>query len=597
MAKYSVNNYSVDTLLSWIDSGEIAIPEIQRPFVWDASKVRDLIDSLYKGYPVGYIITWKNPDVKLKDGTLSSGKKVLIDGQQRITALSAAVNGLPVIDNTYKKIRIKIGFNPLKEAFEVCNPAIEKDIQWIPDISVVFKSDFNMFSFITDYANANDINPAEISNVISNLNSIRSNNIGVIDLSSTLDIETVTDIFIRINSKGVVLSQADFAMSKISANSVFGGDIIRKTVDYFCHLKQRPMDIEMIERNDVEFSKTEQFSKIKWICTETDDIYVPTYNDVLRVAFTSQFLRGRLSDLVSLLSGRNFETREFLEEIARDSFDKLQQGVMKFVNQTNFKRYLMIVKSTGIIDQKLIRSQNVLNFGYILYILLKDKDVDSNIIEKVVRKWIVLSILTGRYSGSPESIFDYDIKRFNQAEDPRDYLNNVEAGELSDAYWNNILVTKLDTSVASSPFFNLFLMAQIKSQDNGFLSESIKVQTLIEERGDVHHLFPKKFLQRNGFNNRSQYNQIANYAYTQSEVNIKIKDDAPNVYMKRVLDQLITKQSDICAITDEEVLRENLRCNCIPDGFENYDINDFQEFLQKRRLLMAKKIEEYYKSL
>lgn len=597
MAKYSVNNYSVDTLLSWIDSGEIAIPEIQRPFVWDASKVRDLIDSLYKGYPVGYIITWKNPDVKLKDGTLSSGKKVLIDGQQRITALTAAVNGLPVIDNTYKKIRIKIGFNPLKEAFEVCNPAIEKDIQWIPDISVVFKSDFNMFSFITDYANANDINPAEISNVISTLNSIRSNNIGVIDLSSTLDIETVTDIFIRINSKGVVLSQADFAMSKISANSVFGGDIIRKTVDYFCHLKQRPMDIEMIERNDVEFSKSEQFSKIKWICTETDDIYVPTYNDVLRVAFTSQFLRGRLSDLVSLLSGRNFETREYLEEIAKDSFDKLQQGVMKFINQTNFKRYLMIVKSTGIIDQKLIRSQNVLNFGYILYILLKDKDIDSNIIEKVVRKWIVLSILTGRYSGSPESIFDYDIKRFNQAEDPRDYLNNVEAGELSDAYWNNILVTKLDTSVASSPFFNLFLMAQIKSQDNGFLSESIKVQALIEERGDVHHLFPKKFLQRNGFNNRSQYNQIANYVYTQSEVNIKIKDDAPNVYMKRVLDQLITKQPDICAITDEEVLKENLRHSCIPEGFENYDINDFQEFLQKRRLLMAKKIEEYYKEL
>lgn len=597
MAKYSVNNYSVDTLLSWIDSGEIAIPEIQRPFVWDASKVRDLIDSLYKGYPVGYIITWKNPDVKLKDGTLSSGKKVLIDGQQRITALTAAVNGLPVIDNTYKKIRIKIGFNPLKEAFEVCNPAIEKDIQWIPDISVVFKSDFNMFSFITDYANANDINPAEISNVISTLNSIRSNNIGVIDLSSTLDIETVTDIFIRINSKGVVLSQADFAMSKISANSVFGGDIIRKTVDYFCHLKQRPMDIEMIERNDVEFSKTEQFSKIKWICTETDDIYVPTYNDVLRVSFTSQFLRGRLSDLVSLLSGRNFETREYLEEIAKDSFDKLQQGVMKFINQTNFKRYLMIVKSTGIIDQKLIRSQNVLNFGYILYILLKDKDIDSNIIEKVVRKWIVLSILTGRYSGSPESIFDYDIKRFNQAEDPRDYLNNVEAGELSDAYWNNILVTKLDTSVASSPFFNLFLMAQIKSQDNGFLSESIKVQALIEERGDVHHLFPKKFLQRNGFNNRSQYNQIANYVYTQSEVNIKIKDDAPNVYMKRVLDQLITKQPDICAITDEEVLKENLRHSCIPEGFENYDINDFQEFLQKRRLLMAKKIEEYYKEL
>ena len=74
MAQYSVNNYSVDNIISWINSGEIAIPEMQRPFVWDSTKVRDLIDSLYKGYPIGYIIIWKNPDVKLKDGTLSIGQ-------------------------------------------------------------------------------------------------------------------------------------------------------------------------------------------------------------------------------------------------------------------------------------------------------------------------------------------------------------------------------------------------------------------------------------------------------------------------------------------------------------------------------------------
>lgn len=119
----------------------------------------------------------------------------------------------------------------------------------------------------------------------------------------------------------------------------------------------------------------------------------------------------------------------------------------------------MIVKSTGIISHAMIRSQNVLNFGYALYLLLHSKGEDASIIEKVVRRWIVLTILTGRYSGSPESTFDYDIKRF-QANNPIEFLEHTEAGELSDAFWNNILVTKLNTSVASSPMFHVFLMAQ-----------------------------------------------------------------------------------------------------------------------------------------
>lgn len=108
MARYSVNNYTVETLLSNIKSGSITIPEMQRPFVWDSSKVRDLVDSLYKGFPVGYIIVWQNPDVKLKDGTKSSGKKVLIDGQQRITAMAAAIVGQEVLDGHYKWKRISM---------------------------------------------------------------------------------------------------------------------------------------------------------------------------------------------------------------------------------------------------------------------------------------------------------------------------------------------------------------------------------------------------------------------------------------------------------------------------------------------------------
>lgn len=596
MAKYSVNNHSVDNIISWISSGEIAIPEMQRPFVWETSKVRDLMDSLYKGYPVGYLIIWKNPDVKLKDGTLSSGKKIVIDGQQRITALTAAIAGKDVVNQQYKKVRIKISFNPIDEKFEVFNPAIEKDSKYINDISEVFKPDFNSFNFAVKYGKLNNVNPADVSNTITKLTAIKNNSIGVIDLDSDLDIETVTDIFIRINSKGTVLSQADFAMSKISSNEKYGGDVIRKTIDYFCHLNQRPMDLEAIKENDKEFAKLDEFNKIKWIVNNADDIYSPAYTDILRVAFTSQFYRGKLSDLVNLLSGRNFETRDYEEEIAEESYRKLNEGVLKFVNKTNYDRYMMILNSAGIIDSSLIRSDNALNFGYALFILLRDKGIDSNKIETIVRKWLVLSVLTGRYSGSPESMFDYDIKRFN-LNDPGEYLKSVELGQLSDAYWDHILPERLNTSVSSSPYFKLYLMAQVHSHDKGFLSKDISIEALIANRGDIHHLFPKKYLQNNGHNLRNDYNQIANYVMTQSEINIRIKDDAPNVYMKKVLNQIDNQDPYIGAITTKEGLEESFKQNCIPEEFVNYTVDHYFDFLHKRRYLMAQKIKEYYFSL
>lgn len=598
--KYEVNNSSVESILAWIKQGEIAIPEIQRPFVWDASKVRDLIDSLYKGYPVGYIITWKNPDVKLKDGTLASGKKVLIDGQQRITALTAAIVGQEVIGSNYKKKRIKIAFNPVEEVFEVSNPAIQKNSQWIDDISTIFRSDFSIWSFMPQYCSSNNIEHSQsdkVGKVIDRLLQIKNSRLGIIDLSHNLDIEVVTEIFIRINSKGVVLSQADFVMSKISSNEVYGGDVIRKTIDYFCHLAQNPVDFEDIKSNDIDFVNTYNFNAIKWIAKVNEELYVPSYTDLLRVAFTSKFSRGKLSDLVSLLSGRDFETREYKDEIAKESFDRLHKGVLSFVNETNFKRYIMIVKSAGIVDSSLIRSQNVLNFGYILYLTLKDRGMVASKIENIVRRWIVISILTGRYSSSPESAFDYDIKKFNESEDIEAFVKNVEDGELSDAFWSNSLVTKLNTSVSSSPYFKVFLISQIKMGYKGFLSKDIDVRTLIEQRGDVHHIFPKNYLQNNGVNNKGQYNQIANYVYMQSEINIKIKDKSPKVYFNELKDQCEKGNLVYGNIESMDSLKENLKQSAIPEDIFDMDAKDYQLFLTKRRTLMANEIKKYYKSL
>ena len=457
MQKYSVNQHLIETLLTWVKSGEIAIPEIQRPFVWDSSKVRDLMDSLYQGFPIGYVIAWRNPNVRLKDGSMSEGKKILIDGQQRVTALTAAILGEYVIDKTYKRVKIKIAFNPILQKFEVQNPAILKDVSWLPNISEAINGEVSILKLVRNYLAQNpDADEDVVEKSFTNLINIPKKQIGIIELAHDLDIETVTEIFIRINSKGVVLSQADFAMSKIASNTDYNGNILRKAIDYFCHLAISPEFYKHIEDNDKEFAKTEFFQKMKWLKSETEDLYDPTYTDMIRVAFTSQFNRGKLSDLVSLLSGRNFETRSFEDEIAEQSFAKFKTGVMNFMNETNFKRFLMIIKSAGFISPKLIRSQNALNFAYILYLKLKELNVNSVAIESYVRRWFVYSVLTGRYSGSAESFFDFDIKQISNR--PFDeYLKEKEEGELSEAFWNASLPQSLDTSVASSPYFNVFL--------------------------------------------------------------------------------------------------------------------------------------------
>ena len=580
MAQFDVNSTSVENIISSIKAGDIAIPEIQRPFVWDATKVRDLMDSLYKGFPVGYIIVWKNPDIRLKDGKISYGKKILIDGQQRITAIQAAIVGQEVVDASYKKKRITIAFNPIEETFEVCNPAIRKNIRWISDIADVFDVGFDAWEFVNQYCEANGITgkQSDINKTIMKLMAIKGINLGVTELSQSLTIDEVTDIFIRINSQGVVLSQADFAMSKISSDDKYGGSIIRKMIDYFCHFMRRPSDSEAIIANDNDFVSSPVLNKIKWIAEEQDDVYVPSYTDVLRVSFTHKFRRGKIADLVSLLSGRNFETRENLESIAQESFAKLREGVEAFVNKTNFQRYLMIVKSLGIVDASMVRSQNVLNFGYILYLSLKEQNFKPAKIESLVRRWIVLTILIGRYSGSAESVIDYDIKRFTE-QNPEDFVKNMEEGELSDAFWNTVLVQRLDTSVSSSPYFLVFLMAQVKRGARGFLSSQINVQSLIEQRGDIHHIFPKKYLQKNGVNNRKDYNQIANYVYTQSEINIKIKDTAPRDYMSNMKSQISGAGSYYGNINNAEDLDANLSENCIPKDIVEMDVSNYNEFL------------------
>jgi len=594
--RYSVTPHPIETLLTWVKSGEIAIPEIQRPFVWAPTKVRNLLDSLYQGYPVGYLIAWRNPTVKLKDGTPSAGKRILIDGQQRVTALMAGLLGREVLTKDYETVRIRIAFHPQTEKFEVANPAIRKDVAWIEDVALVFAPEADLIELTEDYVAKNPAaDRKQVGKVLQRLGKIVNNHVGLIELAEDLDIETVTEIFIRVNSAGAELSQADFAMSKIAANETYGGNMLRKAIDYFCHLAVAPDFLARIEKGDKAFAASEFFPAMRWLKDANDDIYDPTYTDMLRVAFTAEFGRGKLADLVALLSGRNFETRQYEDSIAEASFAQLKQGILRFINKTHFDRITMILRSAGFVTSNLIGGQNAVNFAYILYLRGRAESVPAADLERLTRRWYAMSILRGRYTGSPETAFDFDIRQIG-ARGVIAYTDSVIDAELPESFWTGMLPQLMETSSAQSPYFLTYKAAQAKLGDKGFLSRDITVLDLLMNRSDVHHVYPSNYLKKQGLA-RGRYNQIANFVLAQSEINIAIGDKAPEKYFAELAEQCEGGKKKYGGITKRRELEENLDAHCLPKALLDGEVADYDQFLEERRRLMALKIKQWFEVL
>ena len=600
MQKFQPQNSTIGQILNWIRENQIAIPEIQRPFVWKPSQVRDLIDSLYQGYPIGYLITWQNPNVRLTDGNIAIGKRILIDGQQRVISLKAALLGGEVVTRGFKHKRITIAFHPIEKRFEVLNNAIKGDPKWINDVSALFTDNFNSLAFIREFCEQNEgIEEEVVFENIKSLLDIRATPVGVIELEANLDVETVTEIFIRINSKGVALNASDFVMSKIAASEEYEGSQLRKCIDYFSHLATSPAAINNVRR-DTDFAEAEYFSKIQWLgnAGNRNDIYVPSYTDMLRVIFMTGFQRARLTDLVALLSGRDFETQEFREDVVEDSFRLLKKGIIDFINQHLFENFVMILRSAGFVDNSMINAMNAVNFAYGLFSMLHSGEVTGDNIGGLVRRWFVMSILTSRYSAAVETTFDQDIRNI-VAHGLNETLETMERTELSDSFWNEGLPQEMQTSSRKNPYFNVFLASQVKTADDGFLSKNMTVQNLLEGQKDIHHIFPRKYLQKQGFVAKD-YNQIANLVVMQRSINIRIGDKPPATYFEKLQEGCsIGSPPYGVEIGNCEELKTNLDQHCIPSDIQIADLTfeNYTTFLEKRRKLIAAKIREYYESL
>jgi hypothetical protein len=348
---------------------------------------------------------------------------------------------------------------------------------------------------------------------------------------------------------------------------------------------------------DKDFQETPFAGKIKWLANDYENIYDPDYNDMLRVSFMHQFRRAKLSDLVSLLSGRDFETKEFRDDIVESSYNKLSDGIQNFINEYHFKEFIKAIRGAGFISTKLLNSKMTLNFAYTLYwILLSDRSIPNEQVKRYVQKWFVLSTLTARYIGSPESVMDRDMRTIAE-KGFINFLTEVEASALSDTFWTVTLPQNLETSSINTPAFNTFIAAQVRLNYNSLLWDGEKVADLITISGDVHHIFPRAYLKANGVDNKTKYNQVANYIYLTPPVNKAISDNAPYIYFTQAKNQCQTKELVVGNIYDEVLLENNLAENCIPANIAEMDVSSYDTFLIERRKLMAKLIEKYYKGL
>lgn len=333
-----------------------------------------------------------------------------------------------------------------------------------------------------------------------------------------------------------------------------------------------------------------------WLKDDLETVFDPDCDDVLRVAFMHKFQRAKLADLVGLLSGRDFKTREYNEEIIEGTYDDLIEGVQNVINETNFKQFMIAIKGAGFISNKLVTSNLALDFAYTLYLIMKKNEaIAVGEVKRIVQKWYVLSVLTGRYSSSPESSFAKDLRLISE-NGVQKVLRDIEDATLSDNFWDVKVVQDLESTSTNNPTFLVYLAAQIMKNDISLLSTNVPVRELVLLGGDIHHIFPKDYLKKLG-HEKNSYNQDANYVYLDKPVNISIGNKAPSAYFNEAFEQCETKVIKVGAITDMQQLLANLKTNCIPEGVRYMNESNYAEFLEQRRKMMAQKIKEYYYSL
>lgn len=578
----------VADILSDVKNGRVGLPDLQRPFVWQDNKVRELLDSMMKGYPIGYIMLWASPDDYENTVHIGKNEKIykrpndlVIDGQQRLTALLAAMYGVTIMDKNYKERAIRISFNPLTREFAVWTPAFEKNPEWISEISQVFAADeeHNISKFRKAYIkivnegraknNEAELTEDEEDCIEENINDLL--NLGIYSLptlkiNSKANEENVADIFVRVNSGGQNLTEKNFIETLIAVYD----NAVHDKINKFCADSRIPA-------NGTSFNQILQVD--------------PSH--LIRMSVGVGFRRARLRYVYMLLRGKNLKTGEITQNVREENLKIFKESLDMVTNLNNWHAFMNLFASAGYLKGSFVASSNAVVFSYVLYLIGKyDYKVSSVELQKIISKWIFMSTITGFYTGSTESQVEKqfaDLRDVHNADEFVVYLNSVIANRFTDDYFEYSLPSELNSSSATSPAWYGYIAAiNVLGTPMLFSTAPLSQYFILGTSGDKnsidkHHIFPKNYLGKIGYNNDRDRNQIANFTYLDYATNIDISDAPPTEYVSRYRDKL-----------GEEGYKLACKQNALPENFEQLS---YPEFLIKRRILMAQIVKKAYDKL
>lgn len=585
---YSRADLKLRQILSEIETGSIGLPDLQRPFVWPDKKVRDLLDSMMKGYPIGFIITWENANSS--EGTKQIGElehsykipnKLIIDGQQRLTSLFAVFKKIKVYTADFTYRNIVISYNPFTNVFDVANSAYEKSADWVYNISDVFTQEtypaFNAYINRLQEARAKkglEVSEDEktlIYKRFTELKSLEDYMIPTLNIDKEADEEDVSNIFVTINSGGTHLNESDFILTLISVNWPEG----REEIEKFCKDTKIPQPIEA-----------------------GLTAYTPLVNfetsDIIRSIMAFGFRRARLKYCYKLLRGADFDNKGVIsEELKVQRFDEFKKALDLTTNPKNWQEFIKCIISAGFVTADLLSSNINVAYAYAFYLIGKfDYDMKEDELRKVITKWFFAISLTSRYVGSFEGQMETDmsgLEGVHNSEEFENYFNSLMASRLTDDYFNITLTGPdgLESTATRNPAWLCYCASlSVLNAKVLFSKTDLGVSQLFSEYSkgmrkslEKHHLFPKAYLKSIGFTPRL-INQEANYAFIEWPDNMDILDVSPAQYFP-----------DQKKVMNEDQLKALSIHHALPDNWENMT---YETFLAERRKLMAKVIKAGY---
>ncbi len=573
-------NYNLATLIQQIDLGVIGLPDIQRPFVWKDTTVRQLFDSMYRGYPVGYFLFWANVNVEGTRGIGTEKKQkhptlLIVDGQQRLTSLFAVLKGHEVVRENYTKTHIVIAFNPLEEKFEIPDASIRRNSQYYQNISDIWAPDADIFeitdNFIERLNKSRELTQEDIKKIRRTFNKLKNLEgypFSTLELSSEINEEEVADVFVRINAQGKKLNQADFILTLMS---VFW-DSGRKDLEEFCRLCRVPT---------------------KSSASPFNYLIDPNPDQMLRVSIGFAFRRARLQYVYSILRGKDLDTGEYSNDRRDLQFEKLKEAQAKALDIQNWHEFIKAAKQAGFARKDYISSDVNLLYSYVFFLIGRE-DFNMNLydLKKLISRYLYMSSITRRYTGSAETAMEMDLAKLRNLESVEQFaavLNDIINSNLTEDFWEFKMPLELSTSSSTSPSLYAYYAALYILDAKGLFSK-LKVSDLLQEglrsnksALERHHLYPKDWLLKNGVVDQRDRNQIANYALVEWSDNIDISNSHPREY----LPAYIKRHSN-------GDLKDMYYWHALP---ENWEELEYQDFLEERRKLMSNIIREAFKKI